>query len=253
MKADELDERMRAMECFHSLRLQDGVFPIIRVDGRSFSRLTASRFEKPFDVRFHEAMRQAAEALLLETRGYYAYTESDEISVACPRGWDFFDREVEKIVSVTASIASSAFSLAVGAPVAFDSRIVAAADESRVVDYFRWRQADAGRCALNGWCYWTLRKSGKGVGEATRLLDNQHVAFKTDLLEREGIRFATLPAWQRLGTGLYWQTVEKEGYNPKKKEKVVARRRKIRADEDLPSGAAYGRFVRDLMPPEDPR
>src|SRR5574341_414167 len=149
MKTDELEERMRAMECFHALRVVEGIFPIIRVDGRSFSRLTESKFEKPFDPKFHEAMVQAAEALLKETRGIYAYTESDEISVVCPREWDFFDREVEKIVSVTASIASSVFSLAIGSPAAFDSRIVAAADESGVVDYFRWRQGDAGRCALN--------------------------------------------------------------------------------------------------------
>src|SRR2546422_10657605 len=119
---------MRAMECFHSLRLMDGVYPIIRVDGRSFSRLTGTKFEKPFDTRFHEAMLRTAEALLKETRAIYAYTESDEISLVCPKEWDFFDRELEKIVSVTASIAGSSFSLVIGAPAVFDSRIVAAVD-----------------------------------------------------------------------------------------------------------------------------
>ncbi len=247
MKTDELEERMRAMECFHSLRLLDGVFPIIRVDGRSFSRLTAARFEKPFDIRFHEAMVKTAEALLQETRGYYAYTESDEISVACPRGWDFFDREVEKIVSVTASIAASVFSLAIGASAVFDSRVVAAVDEECVVDYFRWRQADAGRCALNGWCYWTLRKAGKGVDEATRLLDNKDVTYKNELLFKAGVNFAKLPSWQRRGAGLYWHNVDKEGYNPKKKEKVVAHRRRVRVDEDLPAGDGYDHLLKGLI------
>jgi tRNA(His) 5'-end guanylyltransferase len=247
MKADELEDRMRALECFHSLRLGDGMFPIIRVDGRSFSRLTESNFEKPFDIRFHEAMMQTAKALLQETRGLYAYTESDEISVLCPREWDFFDREIEKIVSVTASIASAVFSLAIGAPVAFDSRIVAAADESQVVDYFRWRQADASRCALNGWCYWTLRKSGKGVDVATKLLDNKDVGHKNDLLSKAGVQFANLPGWQRVGTGFYWETVEKEGYNPKKKERVIAHRQRIRVDEDLPVGEKYDWLIRELI------
>jgi tRNA(His) guanylyltransferase len=247
MKTDELEERMRAMECFHSLRVAEGIFPVIRVDGRSFSRLTEASFEKPFDPKFHEAMVRTAEALLRETRGFYAYTESDEISVACPRQWDFFDRELEKIVSVTAAVAASTFSLAIGAPAVFDSRIIAAADEARVVDYFRWRQADAGRCALNGWCYWTLRKAGKGVQEATRLLDNKDVAFKNELLFKSGVTFAKVPSWQRRGTGLYWETVEKEGYNPKRKEKVVARRQRIRINEDLPAGEAYDQLLKELM------
>ncbi len=248
MKIDELEDRMRALECFHSLRLREGMFPIIRVDGRSFSRLTESKFEKPFDLRFHEAMMQTAQSLLQETRGLYAYTESDEISVLCPREWDFFDREVEKVVSVTASIAASVFSLAIGAPVAFDSRIVAAADESQVVDYFRWRQADAARCALNGWCYWTLRKSGKGVEVATKQLESKDVAHKNELLSKSGVDFSKLPGWQRLGTGFYWETVEKEGYNPKKKVKVIAHRQRIRVDKDLPVGEKYGRLLRGLIP-----
>ena len=235
------------MECFHSLRLMDGVYPIIRVDGRSFSRLTGTKFEKPFDTRFHEAMLRTAEALLKETRAIYAYTESDEISLVCPKEWDFFDRELEKIVSVTASIAGSSFSLVIGAPAVFDSRIVAAVDQTHVVDYFRWRQADAWRCALNGWCYWTLRKLGKSVGEATRTLENKDLSFKNELLHEEGINFAKLPAWQRRGTGLYWETVEKEGYNPKKKEKVVAQRQRIRCDEELPAGDAYDQLLKKLL------
>lgn len=247
MKIEQLDERMRALECFHSLRLLDGVFPIIRVDGRSFSRLTEERFEKPYDLRFHQAMVKTAGALLHETQGCYAYTESDEISIACPRTWDFFDREVEKIVSVTASIAGSVFSLAIGAPAAFDGRLIAAVDENQVVDYFRWRQADAGRCALNLWCYWTLRKAGKGARESTRLLDKKGIAYKNELLTKAGVTFARLPSWQRRGAGVYWQSVEREGYNPKKKERVVARRRRIRVDEDLPNGESVDRLLRELM------
>ena len=208
--------------------------------------MTEKKFEKPFDARFHDVMLRTAEALLKETRAVYAYTESDEISLDCPKEWDFFDRELEKIVSVTASIAGSSFSLAIGAPAAFDSRIVAAVDQAHVVDYFRWRQADAGRCALNGWCYWTLRKSGMSVEVATRTLDNKDLSYKNELLHKAGINFAKLPAWQRRGTGLYWETVEKEGYNPKKREKVVAHRQRIRVDEELPAGDAYDQFLRKL-------
>lgn len=247
MNADDFDGRMRALERFHALRLEEGIYPIVRVDGRSFSRLTEKRFEKPFDVRFHGAMLKAAEALLKETRALYAYTESDEISLLCPRTWDFFDREVEKIVSVTASIATSAFTLALGDAVAFDSRLIAAPDEATVVDYFRWRQADATRCALNGWSYWTLRKGGKGVEAASRELDNKDVAEKTALLKAAGVDFKSRPSWERRGTGLYWEEVEKEGWNPQRKVKEIARRRRVRIDEDLPAGPAYDRLLRGLL------
>jgi tRNA(His) 5'-end guanylyltransferase len=51
---------MRALEVFHSLRLLPGAWVILRLDGRGFSRFTEARFEKPFDVRFHELMMQTA-------------------------------------------------------------------------------------------------------------------------------------------------------------------------------------------------
>ena len=247
MKTSEIVERMRALERFHALRLPDGVWPIVRVDGRSFSRLTEEKFEKPFDVRFHAAMVKTAEALLRETRALYAYTESDEISLLCPKTWDFFDRELEKIVSVTASIASATFSLELGAPAVFDSRLIAAPEDRLVIDYFRWRQADAARCALNGWCYWTLRKQGQSVETVTRALDNKDVEHKTALLAAAGVDFAAQPAWQRLGTGLYWRTVEKEGYNPKLQEKVVTTRERIHVDEALPSGPAYDPLLKGFL------
>lgn len=247
MNNDEFESRMRALEIFHGLRIEKGIFPIVRVDGRSFSRLTETAFEKPFDAKFHEAMVRTAEALLTETRGLYAYTESDEISLLCPREWDFFDREVEKIVSVTAAIAASTFSVILGKPVVFDSRLIAAPDEKQVIDYFRWRQGDASRCALNGWCYWTLRKAGKGVEAATSLLEGKDLAFKKELLRKADIDFDSVPGWQRQGTGLYWETIEKAGFNPKTQEKVTVTRRRVRVDEDLPDGESYDRLIRSLL------
>ena len=105
MKPDEFENRMRALEVLHSLRFVPGVWVVLRLDGRGFSRLTADRFEKPFDVRFHEFMVQTALALLAELQGAYAYTESDEISLLLPRTWDLYDRELEKSLSLSAGLA----------------------------------------------------------------------------------------------------------------------------------------------------
>jgi tRNA(His) guanylyltransferase len=128
--------------------------------GRGFGRFTAARFEKPFDPRLRDLMCVAARALLINFNALYAYTMSDEISLLLPPRWDLFGRVVEKIVSISFGLASAAFTQAYGEPAHFDIRIWLGVNEEAVIDYFRWRQSDAGRNALHSWCYWTLRKSG---------------------------------------------------------------------------------------------
>src|SRR3712207_4454510 len=56
MTPEEFEHRMRELEYFHSVRLLPGVWTVIRVDGRGFSRFTESRFEKPFDPRMRDLM-----------------------------------------------------------------------------------------------------------------------------------------------------------------------------------------------------
>lgn len=247
MKPDEFESQMRELEVFHSIRFLPGAWVILRLDGRGFSRFTESRFEKPFDQQFHAWMVQTAQAVLEEFQGIYAYTESDEISVLLPRTWDLYDRELEKAVSLSAGLASANFSLACATRVQFDCRALLCAEDGQVIDYFRWRQADAARCALNGWCYWTLRKEGQSVSEATAALQSQGVACKNELLFQRGINFNGVPLWQRRGTGLYWETYEREGYNPKLAQKVMTSRRRIKIDRELPLGDDYSALVRLLL------
>jgi tRNA(His) 5'-end guanylyltransferase len=247
MRPDEFEKRMRELEQFHSLRFLPGAWVVLRLDGRGFTRFTMSRFEKPFDPQFHAWMVQTAHAVFEDLQGLYAYTESDEISVLFPRDWALFDRELEKAVSLSAGLASAAFSLACGTRVVFDSRAILAATDDQVVDYFRWRQTDAARCALNGWCYWTLRKAGHSVAEATVSLQGKSVAEKNELLFQHGINFNEVPLWQRRGTALYWETYQREGYNPKLGQKVLTARRRIQADRELPVGADYATWIGRLL------
>lgn len=247
MNNDEFEKRMRALEYFHALRLPQGAWTVLRVDGRSFTRFTETGFEKPIDSHFQQMMRQTARALLEELHGAYAYTESDEISVLFDPDWDLFDRELEKLVSISAAIASATFTHASQRIVHFDSRVWLGINPSQVVDYFRWRQTDAERCALNGWCYRTLRKAGKKPDEAMALFQRKSPADKIELLRQYDIAYDALPIWQRRGSGLYWETFEKVGYDPAQKKERVGIRRRVKVDEELPLKEAYGSFIQRFL------
>lgn len=253
MDNDEFEKRMRELEYFHHLRALPGAWIVLRLDGRGFSRFTASRFAKPFDPALHALMVQTTQALLQELHGIYAYTESDEISVLLGPEYALFDREVEKLVSISASIAAATFTLAAQSAVHFDSRMWLGANEQQVADYFRWRMADAERGSLHSWCYWTLRASGQSVAEATERLHAASIADKNELLFQHGINYNDLPAWQRRGTGLYWQTYEKIGYDPKHEQEVTTQRRRITVDEELPMKDAYSAFIFKLLESARPR
>ncbi|MBV9865099.1 MAG: hypothetical protein JO316_07090 [Abitibacteriaceae bacterium] len=247
MNNDQFEAKMRQAEYFHELRLVPGAWVVIRVDGRGFSRFTEKHFQKPCDERFRDYMLQTAQVLLEELTGLYVYTESDEISILIKPNWNLFDRGWEKAVSISAGIASAAFTHACGKVAHFDSRVWLGVNEDAVVDYFRWRQSDAQRCALNGWCYWTLRNTGVNVRQATKRIEKLSVAAKQELLLEYGITFNELPAWQRQGVGLYWEEYEKEGYNPQTDETVKVLRRRVKVDWELPVQQDYKNLLLNFM------
>ncbi len=246
MRFDDLDSKMRRFETAHDFCVLPGIFMVARLDGRGFTRLTkeAHQFAAPFDERFRDLMVATAQHLVSsDFRIVYGYTQSDEISLLFHLNAGLFDRKLRKMDSILAAEASVSFSMKLGAAGCFDCRISQLPTQDLVRDYFRWRQEDATRNALNAHCYWLLRKQGKSQKDATQSLLKLSTSDKNELLFQQGVNFSRLPAWQKRGTGVYWEAFAKEGFNPKTRKPVLASRRRVRVDLELPMKKAYDEFL----------
>jgi tRNA(His) guanylyltransferase len=254
---DDLDARMRVYETAHDLCVPPGIFMVARIDGRGFTRLTKEvhPFEAPFDTRMRDHMVGTVEHLMsCGFRVLFGYTQSDEISLLLDRDESSFGRKLRKLISILAGEASAKFSLLLGDLAAFDCRISQLPDLERVVDYFRWRAEDARRNALGAHCYWALRRQGRDARQADREISGLSIETKIELLSAQaGLDFHSLPRWQTRGTGVYWEDYEKEAVNPATGETVIAVRRRLKKDMDLPAGEAYGDLIRKIAFGEDAR
>lgn len=67
--------------------------------------------------------------------------------------------------------------------------------------------------------------------------------YHEQLAQHEHVSHNDLPNWQKRGIGVYFQDVEKEGYNPMTKTAVQTTRRELTADYDLILGREYGEWV----------
>jgi tRNA(His) 5'-end guanylyltransferase len=85
------------------------------------------------------------------------------------------------------------------------------------------------------------------VGAATAALKGKGLAAKNELLFQNGINFNDLPAWQRRGTGLYWEEYAREGFNPREGKPVVALRKRVKVDRELPIKDEYAALLRQIM------
>lgn len=223
---------MENHEIFSALALYPPVF--LRLDGRAFHRLTRT-CEKPFDARFHAAMVGTCRRLITDSglNPLFAYTFSDEISLYLPVLP--FGGRVEKMDSISASYAASAFTLEYGCtePIAFDARVIPATP-AYAAEYLAMRQAEAWRNHINAYCQAALQDEGLTSRAAASHLLGMKAEDMHDLMFSRGVNLAETPAWQRRGTLVRRGKYTKEGMNPITGEKVMVERQGVVVDGDLP-------------------
>lgn len=147
-----IDDRMKEYENASNFVLTNRLPMILRVDGKCFHTLLKGA-NKPFDKNVIKAMQQTAQKLCEEIPGTkLAYIQSDEISLVIRDDMSlvtqpWMSKRIQKICSLSASIASVTFSNVYGKDAYFDARCFIL-PEYEVINYFIWRQQDATRNAI---------------------------------------------------------------------------------------------------------
>ncbi len=225
---------MKGREIFSNLITVPPIF--VRLDGRGFHRL-ADRLSlaRPFDERFHESMVSVMKSLisLSGLNPDFGYSFSDEISIyfsELP-----FGGRVEKIDSIAASYAASAFSLLIDpkSPVSFDARIIQVTREL-AAQYLINRQHEAWRNHMNAYCQSALVDEGMSAYDAQKSLQGLTSRALHEMMFSKGVNLAETPSWQRRGTLVYKKLKHIQGFNPVEHQFVDTLRSSVTTERNLP-------------------
>jgi len=161
-----LGDRMKRYEDAQSVYLTRRIPVIIRIDGKAFHTLTRRHFPRGYSEVFADIMWHVMVVVADDLQGcVFAYQQSDEISFCLTDYRSIatdFGYKIQKIVSLSAALASVVFSDYSEHAGMFDSRaFIVPHDE--VCNYFVWRQQDATRNAIQmlGQQYFSPKKLHK--------------------------------------------------------------------------------------------
>ena len=209
-KGDSLGDRMKDQyENRTRHMLPRRTYTVIRVDGKAFHTFTRG-FDRPFDKDLMDAMDLVAKTMCEEIQGVkLAYVQSDEISLVLT---DFekittdawFDGNIQKIVSVSAAIATAKFNdivldkflneknkkfhkmdLAL-----FDSRVFTIPDYVEVENYLIWRQQDASRNSI--------QMAARAL-YSHKECENKNTSQLQDMMHEKGVNWNNYTAREKRG------------------------------------------------------
>ncbi|KAF2802541.1 uncharacterized protein BDZ99DRAFT_468982 [Mytilinidion resinicola] len=248
-----LAARMKTYEAVTDTRVPSDSPVILRLDGHSFSKFTA-HFARPFDPRIHSAMVDTcADLLHFLPSATIAYTQSDEITLVCPRGLGCFNDRVQKVGSLAAAYTSVRFNAHLSAAVAampepavrnaemvlgsayFDARVFGIPSVEEALNCLVWRcRGDAVRNFVNAFArtlFSTRELHGKRCEEVLEMMKDKGIVYEE-----------AVPSWAVEGSIVKRELVEHVGLNGKTGEeettmrsrsKVVDRGLRTFSDENL--------------------
>lgn len=275
---DNLGDRMKTYENVTRAHLVRRMPVIIRLDGKAFHSFTRG-FQKPFDGVLMKTMQDTMKYLCENIQGcVFGYTQSDEISLLLidyqtltSDAW--FDNTVQKMCSISASMATLAFNKffsenfnewgrnnfpdwdegGTNQPVdeqlmklantygkrefsaMFDSRVFNVPKED-VVNYFIWRQQDATRNSI--------QSAGQANFSHKQLMNKNCNQIQDILFTEKGINWNDYPTVCKRGTGCRKQMMQIECKN--EPEKTVMRKKWI-IDTEIPVFTQDMNYIYDIV------
>ena len=202
-------------------------YTIIRIDGKSFHTFCAG-LERPFDDALMEDMDATAAYLCKNIMGAkFAFIQSDEISILMTdfetnstSSW--FDSDVQKVSSVSASMATRAFNelrmKRLGDKMRwaeFDSRVFQIPNVPDVFNYFLWRQQD------------TTRNSISSVAQSlysAKQLHGKNSDQKQEMIFQKGINWNDYAPRYKRGRMVVKETYEKPPTDNERSQSTIRTR-----------------------------
>lgn len=206
---DPLGDRMKAQyENRTRYYLPRRTYTVIRLDGKAFHSYTRG-LERPFDEQFMTDMLWTTRFLCSEVAGCrLGYTQSDEISLVLtdftsPKTEAWFDGNVQKMASISASLATAKFNeLRPGKLACFDSRVFTIPDPVEVNNYLVWRQKDATRNSIS--------MAAQAKFSHKELHGKSSNEMQEMLFQKHGINWNDYPVGFKRGSMVYPQTVRQQ-------------------------------------------
>lgn len=266
MSNDSLGDRMKLLyEDAYRIHLPGRMPVIIRVDGKAFHTYTRS-CQKPVDQGLVDCMNETALALCENIQGVQlGYIQSDEISLLLinykeinSQSW--FQNNLQKMISVSAAIASTTFTVnshkiwipAVidpGAdpaspcdfnePAIFDSRAFVLPKEE-VCNYFIFRQQDATRNSVQ-----MLARSLYSHREC----ENKNNSQLQKMIFQKGINWNDCSVPQKHGRCIVKVNYTHVGTNFLTGEQVSSERSKWQVDNNIPMFFENRKYIEELVYP----
>lgn len=283
---DDLGTRMKEYyESIPKTRLMRRTPVAIRIDGKAFHTFTRG-FKRPFDEILIKSMQETTKYLCEHIQGcVLGYTQSDEITLILvdykhldSSAW--FDYEVQKLCSISASMATMAFNKFFDSEVrkwAYENQSNTNTNVNNLRTYYnailKGAMFDA-RCfnipkeEVTNLIYWrqldATRNSIQMVGQANfshRELQGKSCNMIQDMLhEEKGINWNDFPTHQKRGTcvvrrpgklEIERKTIEKEFGEPEIRE-IARQYYEWVIDTEIPIFKGEGRaYIEDLIQPEE--
>ena len=236
---------------------------IIRIDGKAFHTFTRG-LNRPYDVTFRYCMTETVKYLCKNVQNCkLGYTQSDEITLVLlddlnENSSTFFDNQIEKICSVTASMATLAFNKTVYEKVQeFQNRLFLSPNDKELkelVDVWTSKMFKAefdARCfnvpnrtevlnALINRQQDAIKNSITMLALAhfsTKELDKVNSSQKLEMLSKKNIDWNTYSTHSKSGVVIYKEFFDKEG----------ALRSRWTVDENTPIFTEHPSYILDFL------